>query len=173
MLECGEALYRLHAAGRLEKGCPGQKGPRMEPLLPGTEGRDQRLDLRSPARSASLQEGAPVNSKHIPISLLACLLAYPVPAQEPPAAASLGMEEELLATIPSGVKLESFNFSPDGQHHAFTARDKAFRHFVVLDGKRREDFDDIGRFAFSPDGKKLAFGARKGRQLWWKVLEVK
>ena len=71
------------------------------------------------------------------------------------------------------VILSGIAFSPDGEHHAFTARDKAFRHFVVLDGKRREDFDDIGRFAFSPDVKKLAFGARKGRQLWWKVMDVK
>src|SRR5512139_1719013 len=107
--------------------------------------------------------------KSTPISLLVCFL-LPLSAQEPPAGVSL--EEKPLATIPPGVKLESFNFSPDGEHHAFTARDKAFRHFVVLDGKRREDFDGIGKFAFSPDGKKLAFGARKGRQLWWKVLEA-
>jgi len=26
---------------------------------------------------------------------------------------------------------------------------------------------------FSPDGTKLAFVARKGRELWWKVVDVK
>ena len=25
----------------------------------------------------------------------------------------------------------------------------------------------------SPDGKKVAFGARKGRELWWKVINIR
>jgi hypothetical protein len=44
---------------------------------------------------------------------------------------------------------------------------------VVADNKG-EEFDDwYSAPFFSADGKKVAFGARKGRELWWKVREVK
>ncbi len=48
------------------------------------------------------------------------------------------------------------------------------KYFVVIDGNKKkiEAFDWVGRPVFSPDGKKVAFGARKGRELWWKVIKV-
>ena len=36
-----------------------------------------------------------------------------------------------------------------------------------------EGFDVVGPPQFSPDGRRVAFSAVKGRELWWKVMEVK
>jgi Tol biopolymer transport system component len=63
--------------------------------------------------------------------------------------------------------------SPDGSRFAFVAEIED-GSIVVSGDQRSERFDDIyGAPVFSPDGKKVAFGARKGRELWWKVMEVK
>lgn len=46
------------------------------------------------------------------------------------------------------------------------------RQYIVVGDQKGPDFDDVGPPIFSPDGKRVAYGARKGRQLWWKVTEV-
>ena len=45
--------------------------------------------------------------------------------------------------------------------------------FVVAGDAKSDEFDFAWDPSFSPDGKKVAFGARKGAELWWKVLDVK
>lgn len=47
------------------------------------------------------------------------------------------------------------------------------RWFVVAGAARSEEFDFVWDPVFSADGTKIAFGARKGAELWWKVLEVR
>lgn len=63
-------------------------------------------------------------------------------------------------------------FAPDGSSVAYRAKN-GDRHFVVAGTNRSEPFDQVWEPVYSPDGKKVAFGARKGRELWWKVLEVR
>ncbi len=48
------------------------------------------------------------------------------------------------------------------------------RWFVVAAGKKTElDVDLVATpLTFSSDGRKIAFGARKGLELWWKVVRV-
>jgi Tol biopolymer transport system component len=36
-----------------------------------------------------------------------------------------------------------------------------------------EDLDYVSQPIFCADGKKVAYGARKGRELWWKVMDVR
>ena len=44
---------------------------------------------------------------------------------------------------------------------------------VVVGELKLGEFDNVWDIRFSADGKKVAFGARIGRQLWWKVADVK
>lgn len=62
-------------------------------------------------------------------------------------------------------------FSPTGKHVAFPAEIDGKR-FIVAGSKRSDPFDSVDLPHFSADGRKVAFGARKGRELWWKVMEV-
>jgi hypothetical protein len=59
-------------------------------------------------------------------------------------------------------------FSPDAQSIAYTDWSQ-----IHIGEQKSDRFDWAGPPVFSPDGKKVAFGARKGRELWWKVMEVK
>lgn len=43
----------------------------------------------------------------------------------------------------------------------------------MIGDKKGEGFDHVSNLVFSPDGSKLAFGAVKGRELWWKVMDMK
>lgn len=61
--------------------------------------------------------------------------------------------------------------SPDGSKLAYVA-EKDGMEFVVCGTSRSDPFDQIVAPVFSPDGKKIAFGARKGHELWWKVMQV-
>ncbi|MBI3272466.1 MAG: HEAT repeat domain-containing protein [Planctomycetes bacterium] len=64
-------------------------------------------------------------------------------------------------------------FSPDGRTVAYKAADSNWKWSVVVGGRKgTESFDDTGQPVFSPDGKRVGFGARKGRELWWKVMPV-
>jgi hypothetical protein len=40
-------------------------------------------------------------------------------------------------------------------------------------GESKEEITPSTKIFFSSDGRKIAFGALKGRELWWKVIEVK
>jgi Tol biopolymer transport system component len=44
--------------------------------------------------------------------------------------------------------------------------------FVVVGDRKLGPFDQVWDPKFSPDGKKVAFGALKGRDLWWRVVDV-
>jgi len=60
----------------------------------------------------------------------------------------------------------------DGASIAFCARTEA--GWVVVCGEQESPvFDEVGVPSFSPDGSKLCFGARTGRELWWRIMEVK
>ena len=82
------------------------------------------------------------------------------------------------------IAYRSLVFSPDGKTIAYSAYGgtSSQRKMVVIVGnKRSEAFDGIGaagipavpRLSFSADGRKVAFGAFMGREIWWKVIEVK
>jgi Tol biopolymer transport system component len=68
--------------------------------------------------------------------------------------------------------IENFAMSPDGNAVALKTHAKAGIQ-VVLGSHRSEIFDIVYDMNFSPDGRKLGFCARKGRDLWWKVMELK
>ena len=62
-------------------------------------------------------------------------------------------------------------FSPDGTVLAFSTQVE--RGWALVVAKCKSDtFDQLWTPAFSPDSKKVAFGARKGRKLLWKVMDV-
>ncbi len=64
------------------------------------------------------------------------------------------------------------SFNPDGMTVADKAKEGG-KEFVVVGDRKGEEFEEVFEPAFSPDGRKVAFGALKGRELWWKVTEVK
>jgi WD40-like Beta Propeller Repeat len=86
-------------------------------------------------------------------------------------------------------------FSPDGSKLAFVANvsktDTATgttsrtslpptktMSVVVVGDQKSEEFDEIynvpfGRLSFNSSGSRVAFGARKGNDIWWKVVDVK
>jgi hypothetical protein len=45
--------------------------------------------------------------------------------------------------------------------------------FIVVGDKVGPPFDSVTQPVFSPDGSKVAFGAMQGKELWWKVMEVR
>ncbi|MBI2901420.1 MAG: PD40 domain-containing protein [Planctomycetes bacterium] len=64
-------------------------------------------------------------------------------------------------------------FDPGGTKVAYVAGKEARGgSYVVLGDRLEGPFDNVGELVFRADGKKLAFGARKGRELWWKVMDV-
>jgi dipeptidyl aminopeptidase/acylaminoacyl peptidase len=62
--------------------------------------------------------------------------------------------------------------SPDGKLFAFRAR-KGAKWRVVCGEKQSDELDSAGEPHFAADSGKLAFGARVGRALAWKVLELR
>jgi hypothetical protein len=64
-------------------------------------------------------------------------------------------------------------FSPDGKHVAYRAT-KADKTWCVIVDDRVVDVGDIQVDpVFMPGAKQVGFGFRKGRELWWKTLDVK
>jgi len=66
-------------------------------------------------------------------------------------------------------------FSPDGKVFAYAAAEGEIgKQFVVVGENKVEEFDRVLTTPqFSADGRKLCFGVLKGRELWWKVVDVK
>ena len=48
---------------------------------------------------------------------------------------------------------------------------KGAEWYIVVGNRKTGPFDQVWAPQFSPDGKKVAFGARKGADLWWKVVD--
>ncbi len=71
-----------------------------------------------------------------------------------------------------GVTSDEASMNPDGSVVAYPAREGE-KMLVVVGKNRSELFDQVGPPELSSDGKKVSFGARKGRELWWKVMEVR
>jgi WD40 repeat protein len=62
-------------------------------------------------------------------------------------------------------------WTPDGDTVTFRARTDD--GWVVVCGERVSPvFDEVGAPVCSQDGSKVCFGARAGRELWWKVMEI-
>ncbi len=59
--------------------------------------------------------------------------------------------------------------SPDGTRWAYRADD---RRSIVVGEKAGERFDEVGPPMFSPDGRRVGHMARKGRQIWWRVVDA-
>ncbi|HKS17426.1 MAG TPA: hypothetical protein VJU16_08950 [Planctomycetota bacterium] len=63
------------------------------------------------------------------------------------------------------------SFSPTESLAVYGA-EEADRIFVVIGTRKFETPDRVGDPVFSPDGRKVGYGARIGRELWWKVIDV-
>jgi hypothetical protein len=66
-------------------------------------------------------------------------------------------------------RVAHLTWSRDSKQLAF-AGETADGWRIICGDKRSEPFDEIGPPHFSADGTHVAFGARKGRELWWKIL---
>jgi len=44
---------------------------------------------------------------------------------------------------------------------------------IVVDDQPGPEFDEVAAPVFSPDGNQVTYGARKGRELWRKVFDVR
>lgn len=65
-------------------------------------------------------------------------------------------------------------YSPDGKHVAYVAWSQRGGYYVGVGDQEGEVCDQIYTApVFSPDSRKVAYGALKGREFWWKVLDVK
>jgi Tol biopolymer transport system component len=62
-------------------------------------------------------------------------------------------------------------FSPTGKLVAHAAKIEG-KSCVVVGTKKSPFFESVSTPQFSADGRKIAFGIRKGRELWWKVMDV-
>ncbi|MCA8980116.1 MAG: PD40 domain-containing protein [Planctomycetes bacterium] len=62
-------------------------------------------------------------------------------------------------------------WNSDSSKLAYCAR-TAEGWIVVCGAMHSSVFDEVGTPSFAPDDGKLLFGARVGRELWWKVLEL-
>ena len=84
----------------------------------------------------------------------------------------VSFDERLLARIPNGVQAGLPFFSPNGRSVAYSATVEG-RESVFVGENQAMEFDRVGVPHFSADGNVVAYDARKGRELWWKVVEVK
>jgi hypothetical protein len=64
-----------------------------------------------------------------------------------------------------------FAWSRDNSKLAFAGQTKE-GWCIVCGDIRSETFDEVGEPHFAADGLHVAFGARRGRELWWKVLTL-
>ncbi len=62
-------------------------------------------------------------------------------------------------------------FGPDGRRVAYAA-DDGDRQYVVIGTTKVRVSGRLSDPVFSADGTKVGYGARIGRELWWKVLDV-
>jgi hypothetical protein len=62
-------------------------------------------------------------------------------------------------------------FSPAQPLVAYAAEEEEAK-YVVIGDKKLETPHRVGEAVFSPDGRKVGYGARIGRELWWKVIDV-
>jgi len=67
--------------------------------------------------------------------------------------------------------IQSFAISPDGKAVALKTHSKSGVQ-VVVGRQRSEGYQFVYDFNFSPDSRKLAFCARRGREVWWKVMDL-
>jgi hypothetical protein len=62
-------------------------------------------------------------------------------------------------------------FSPDGKAVVYAADDGS-RQYIVVGAQKVEVSGRESDPVFSSDGRKVGYGARLGREIWWKVLNV-
>jgi serine/threonine-protein kinase len=65
----------------------------------------------------------------------------------------------------------NMKFSPDETRVAYCAELRG-RKFVVCGQRRTPECDYVSNIQFSPDSRQIGYGARIGRGLWWKVLDL-
>ena len=63
-------------------------------------------------------------------------------------------------------------FSLDAAHVAYRATGLDGKKVVVMDGRTFEAPDIESAPVFLDGGKRVGYGARKGRELWWRTIEV-
>ncbi|MEO0651472.1 MAG: hypothetical protein AAFZ65_12425, partial [Planctomycetota bacterium] len=85
--------------------------------------------------------------------------------------AVLDLDQESLVETPAEGPSRDLTWSPDGTRLAWAeGREEGWQ--VVCEGLRSQAFDDVSAPRFDAAGRTLGFGAREGRELWWRVLEV-
>ena len=91
------------------------------------------------------------------------------PLLRAPLAERLGGSDKVETIVDGCAGLAHVTFGPLPQQLAYAKRaDGQWR--LVVGGTESEPFDEVDKPQFRDDGKMVAFGARKGRELWWKVM---
>jgi Tol biopolymer transport system component len=69
-------------------------------------------------------------------------------------------------------KIGLLTMSPDGKAIAYRRRTREGMQ-VVAGNRKSEFYEIIDELNFSSDSRKIAFCARRGNEIWWKVMDVK
>lgn len=87
-----------------------------------------------------------------------------------------GQELQFLNRKAAGFVADVFglSFSPDERHLCWFTYTSEGECALVIDGRIVDRCTQVGSYpGFTPDGRHVVYGALKGRELWWKVFQVR
>lgn len=73
------------------------------------------------------------------------------------------------AGMPPNIPIGTPCFSPDSKRVGYWAKE-GDKRFIIVDGKKSKQYDDVSIPYFSPDGKRVAYGVKEGDK-WFMVVD--